>query len=62
MGTALLILGIVGAVLAGWSHWFSLRRLRRGESPRLTRWSLSLTVAILTALMGLVGLWELFAR
>jgi putative membrane protein len=62
MGTALLILGIVGAVLAGLSHWFTLRRLRRGESPVLTRWPLSVTVAMLTAVIGVVGLWELFAR
>jgi uncharacterized membrane protein YidH (DUF202 family) len=62
MGTALIILGIVGAILAGLSHWLALRRLRRGESPALTRWPLSITVAILTAVIGLVGLWDLFAR
>jgi putative membrane protein len=62
MGTAVLVLGIVGAVLAGLSHWFTLRRLRRGESPVLTRWPLSVTVAMLTAVIGVVGLWELFAR
>ena len=59
MGTALLILGIVGAVLAGLSHWFTLRRIRRGESPGLTRWPLSVTVAMLTAVIGLVGFWDL---
>jgi putative membrane protein len=62
MGTALLILGIVGAVLAGVSHWLTLRRLRRGESPGLSQWPLSVTVAMLIAVIGLVGLWELFAR
>jgi putative membrane protein len=62
MGTALIILGIVGAVLAGSSHWFTLSGLRRGESPALTRWPLSVTVAMLTAVIGLVGLWDLFAR
>ena len=62
MGTALILLGIAGAVLAGLSHWFTLRRLRRGESPVLSRWPLSVTVAMLTAVIGLVGLWELFAR
>jgi putative membrane protein len=62
MGTALLILGIVGAVLAGVSHWFALRTIRRGESPGLTWWPLSVTVAMLTAVIGLLGLWELFAR
>jgi putative membrane protein len=62
MGTALLTLGIVGAVLAGVSHWLTLRRLRRGESPGLGQWPLSVTVAMLTAVIGLLGLWELFAR
>jgi hypothetical protein len=62
MGTALLLLGIGGAVLAGLSHWFTLRRLRRGESPSLSQWPLSVAVAMLTAVIGLVGLWELFAR
>jgi uncharacterized membrane protein YidH (DUF202 family) len=62
MGTALLVLGIVGAVLAGLSHWFTLRKIRRGESPGLTRWPLSVTVAMLIAIIGLVGLWYLFAR
>jgi putative membrane protein len=62
MGAALLVLGVVGAVLAGASHWFALRRMRRGESPGLTQWPLSITVAILIAVIGLVGLWDLFAR
>jgi putative membrane protein len=62
MGTALLILGIVGAVLAGSSHWLAHSKLRRGESPGSTRWPLSVVVAIMTAAIGLVGLWELFAR
>jgi putative membrane protein len=61
MGTALLILGIVGAVLAGLSHWLALRRIRHGESPDLARWPLSVTIAILIAVIGLVALWDLFA-
>ena len=62
MGTTLLLLGIVGAVLAGSSHAFTIRRLRRGESPVSSPWPLSVTVAMLTAVIGLLGLWELFAR
>ncbi len=62
MGTALLLLGIGGAVLAGLSHWFTLRRLRRGETSVSSPWPLSIAVAMLTAVIGLVGLWELFAR
>jgi uncharacterized membrane protein YidH (DUF202 family) len=61
-GTSLIILGIVATVLAGASHWMSLRRLRRGESPVVTQWPLSITVAMLAAVIGLAGLWSLFVR
>jgi putative membrane protein len=60
-GVWLIILGIVATLLAGASHWFSLRRLRLGTPPVLTRWPLSLTVAVLTAVLGFAGLWFLFA-
>ncbi len=59
-GTSLIILGIVATVLAGASHWLSLRKLRRGESLVVTQWPLSITVAMLTAIIGLLGLWSLF--
>ena len=62
MGTALMLLGIVATVLAAWSHWSTLRRLRRGETPVLSVWPLSLTVAILLVVISLAGLWELFVR
>jgi putative membrane protein len=62
MGTALLVLGIVATALAGFSHWSTLRRLGRGEPPDVSPWSLSIAVAMLTALIGLAGLWELFVR
>ena len=61
-GVSLIILGIIATVLAGASHWLTLRRLRRGESPVLTQWPLSITVAMLSAVIGLAGLWSLFAR
>jgi len=61
-GTALVILGIIATVLAGISHWRALWRLRRGELPVLTQWPLSITVAALVAILGLVGLWSLFER
>ena len=62
MGTALVLLGIVATVFAGLSHWSTLRKLRRGESPVLSHWPLSLTVATLCAIFGLAGLWALFGR
>jgi hypothetical protein len=46
-------------VLAGASHWVTLRRLHRGQTPILTRWPLSLTVALLCAIIALAGLWFL---
>jgi len=36
-GASLIILGIVATVLAGASHWLTLRGLRRGESPVVTQ-------------------------
>ncbi len=62
MGTSLILLGIGGAVLAGWAHWSALRRLKCGESPQLSKWPLSVTVVILIAVVGLAELWELFVR
>jgi putative membrane protein len=62
MGTALILVGIVSMILAGISHGLALRRLRRGVSPALSRWPLSISVAMLIALIGLDGLWSLFVR
>jgi len=62
MGTGLILLGIGGAVLAGLAHWSALRGLRRGESPAVSRWPLSVTVVILIAVVGLAELWALFVR
>jgi uncharacterized membrane protein YidH (DUF202 family) len=56
-GLALIILGIVATVASGLSHWFALRRLRRGDDPVLTQWPLSITLAMLVSVLGLVGLW-----
>ena len=53
-------MGLGSTVLAGVSHWRSLRRLRRKESPVLTQWPLSFTVAMLIAIIGLVGLFMIF--
>lgn len=61
-GVALILLGIVASMLAGLSHWSAPGRLRRGEAPVLTMWPMSITVAMLSAIIGLAGLTELFAR
>jgi hypothetical protein len=52
-------MGLLAMLCAGLSHWLTLRRLQRGEAPVLSRWSLSMTVALLFSVIGLVALWEL---
>ena len=37
-GFSLIVLGIAATVFAGVSHWFTLRRIRRNETPVLTQW------------------------
>jgi len=61
-GTALIVLGTLATVLAALSQWRSLRQLRRGQTPRLSRWPLSITVSLLVSVLFLVALWALFAR
>jgi putative membrane protein len=58
-GVALIVLGLVAMGCAGLSHWFTLRRLRRGEAPVLSHWPLSITVALIFTVIGLGALWEL---
>ena len=61
-GTTLVVFGIVATLLAALSHWRSLRRLQRGESPVLTHWPMSITLALMLSILGLVGLWFVFER
>ena len=61
-GFALVFLGIAATVLAGISHWRTLRRLSRNETPVLTQWPLSITLAMLLAIAGLASVWTLLAR
>ena len=58
-GFSLVLLGIVATILAGVSHWRTLRKLRRNETPVLTQWPLTITVCMLLAVIGLVVLWHL---
>jgi uncharacterized membrane protein YidH (DUF202 family) len=57
VGTALLVLATLATVAAAASHWFALRKLRRGESPALGQLPLSVAVALLFAVIGLGALW-----
>ena len=59
-GVALILLGIGASMASGISHWFTLRKIRRGETPVVTQWPLSITLGMLLAILGAVGLWALF--
>ena len=61
-GTGLVVIAIAATVLSGVSHWFALRKLRRGELSLPTQWPLTITVAMLLAVLGLAGLWSLLVR
>jgi len=61
-GMALVVLGIAATVLSGIAHWRALRRLRRNEAPLPGPWSLSLTVALVLAMLGSASLWSLLTR
>jgi putative membrane protein len=58
-GVGLVVLGLVATLVAGVSHWFTLRTLRRGQMPSLHQWPLSVTLAMLFGILCLVALWAL---
>ena len=62
MGVALVIVGLVAMLLAAFSHWMALRKLRRGEQLSIAQWPLSMTIAVLIAVLGLYALWFAFPR
>jgi putative membrane protein len=57
-GVALIVMGVGAVVLSGIAYWFALRRLRKGEAPVLSPWTLSITVALLLAILGSASLWS----
>jgi len=61
-GVSLVVLGTVSTVLAGASHWFALRRLRRDTPLTVSQWPLSITVALLLSVIGLAALWAVLPR
>jgi uncharacterized membrane protein YidH (DUF202 family) len=58
-GYGLLIIGILATILCAIAHWRTLRGLGRGEMPGVAQWPLSITLAALLSLAGLVVLWSL---
>jgi putative membrane protein len=61
-GTGLLVLGICFMALAGVSHWSVLRRLRAGQPLELTKWPLTMVLALLLTALFIAGLWALLSR
>lgn len=59
-GVTLVMIGVVATVLVAVSHLAGLRKLRAGETPVAAKWPLSITVALLLALLALWGLWVVF--
>jgi putative membrane protein len=60
-GTALLLLGIIATVGAGFSGFRILSKLKRGQTLEVTTaWSLSICFAMMVAAIGLFGVWLLF--
>lgn len=62
MGVALVVIGLVATILAAFSHWRALRRLRRGEQLVISQWPFTITIAVLISVLGLYALWSLIAR
>lgn len=56
-GVALVLIGITSTVCIAISHLRNLRKLNRGETPTPALWPLSITIALLLALLALDGLW-----
>jgi uncharacterized membrane protein YidH (DUF202 family) len=56
-GVSLIVLGTLATALAGVSHWFVLRRLRRDAPVILTQWPLSIALAVLLSVVGLAAAW-----
>jgi len=53
-GTTLVLLGVVVNVAAAVKHWYTVRRLERGQPLRFSPWSLGIAVALLLGLFGLL--------
>jgi putative membrane protein len=54
VGTTLVILGVTVNVAAAVKHWYTVRRLERGQPLRFRPWSLGMIVAFLLGLLGLL--------
>ena len=60
MGVALIVIGMVATILAAFSHWIILRKLRRGDQLSVAQWPLTITIAVFLSVLGLYALWAMF--
>jgi putative membrane protein len=60
LGVAMIVIGMVATMLAAFSHWMTLRKLRRGEPLSITQWPLTIAIAVLVSVLGLYALWSMF--
>lgn len=51
-GEALVVIGTVALLVIAVAHWLALRRLRRQETPPVSQWPLSVTLAALLAVVS----------
>jgi putative membrane protein len=61
IGVALIVTGMVATILTAISHWVALRRLRRGEECSVSKFPLSITIAVFIALLCIYALWSALA-
>ena len=61
-GVALIVLGTGATVLAGLSHWLTMRKLRRGEQLLLSKLPLTIALDFFLTLLCIGGLWSLYER
>jgi putative membrane protein len=59
-GVALVLIGVVVTALVAVSHVSALRKLRAGEMPMAAKWPLSISLALLLALLALWAMWVTF--
>jgi putative membrane protein len=54
VGTTLIVLGVAINVGAAVKHWYTVRRLERGQPLQFRPWSLAMVAALLLGLLGLL--------
>ena len=54
VGTTLVVFGVVVNLGAAVKHWYTVRRLERGQPLRFSPWSLGMIVAFVLGLFGML--------